>query len=96
MVVLGYLPRIKRGLGLTFGAHFLHDFVQKCSLFNTLSTDKVSMPYLFTSVIYQTQYVIKFLFRQLMTALTLRFIFDRLLKQWPTRKKRQEERNTKI
>ena len=96
MVVLGYLPRIKRGLGLTFGTHFLHNFVQKCSLFNTLSTDKVSMPYVFTFVIYQTQYVIKFLFRQLMTSLTLRFIFDRLLKQWPTRKKRQEEGNTKI
>ena len=26
MAVLGYLPKLKRGLGLVFGAHFLHDF----------------------------------------------------------------------
>ena len=26
MAVLGYLPKLKRGLGLAFGAHFLHDF----------------------------------------------------------------------
>ena len=25
MAVLGYLPKLKRGLGLAFGAHFLHD-----------------------------------------------------------------------
>ena len=24
--VLGYLAKLKRGLGLTFGTHFLHDF----------------------------------------------------------------------
>ena len=24
--VLGYLPKLKRGLGLAFGANFLHDF----------------------------------------------------------------------
>ena len=24
MAVLGYLPKLKRGLGLAFGAHFLH------------------------------------------------------------------------
>ena len=26
MAVLGYLAKLKRGLGLPFGAHFLHDF----------------------------------------------------------------------
>ena len=26
MAVLGYLAKLKRGLGLTFSAHFLHDF----------------------------------------------------------------------
>ena len=26
MAVLGYLPKLKRGLGLAFGVHFLHDF----------------------------------------------------------------------
>ena len=26
MAVLGYLAKLKRGLGLAFGAHFVHDF----------------------------------------------------------------------
>ena len=26
MAVLGYLPKFKSGLGLAFGANFLHDF----------------------------------------------------------------------
>ena len=26
MAVMGYLPKLKVDLGLTFGAHFLHDF----------------------------------------------------------------------
>ena len=26
MAVLGYLPKLKVGLGLAFGAHFQHDF----------------------------------------------------------------------
>ena len=29
MAVLGYLPKLKRGLGLAFGAYFLHDFFYK-------------------------------------------------------------------
>ena len=68
MAVLGYLPKLKRGLGLAFGAYFLHDFPWKCSLFNTLLMDKISMSYLLSLTRYQTKYVIKFLFRQLMTS----------------------------
>ena len=41
MTVLGYLPKLKRGLGLAPGAHFEHDFFKKSKLFNTLSIDKV-------------------------------------------------------
>ena len=41
MAVLGYLPALKRALGLAFCAHFQHDFL------NNLLIDKVSMPYLF-------------------------------------------------
>ena len=26
MAFLGYLPKLKRGLGIASGAHFLHDF----------------------------------------------------------------------
>ena len=32
MAVLGYLPKLKRGLRLAFGAHFLHDFSIKMFL----------------------------------------------------------------
>ena len=39
MAVLGYLPKLKRGLALAFGAYSLHDFYIKFSLLNTLSID---------------------------------------------------------
>ena len=32
MVVLGYLQKSKRGLGLAFSAHFVHDFPVKIFL----------------------------------------------------------------
>ena len=32
MAVLGYLPKLKRDLGLAFGAHFQHDFSIKIIL----------------------------------------------------------------
>ena len=37
MDVLDYLAKLKRGLGLAFGAHFLHDFynLELNSLFGT-------------------------------------------------------------
>ena len=38
MAVLGYLAKLKRGLGLPFGEHFLHDFSIK--VFNSISMDK--------------------------------------------------------
>ena len=48
LTVLGFLPKLKRGLELAFGAHFLLVFFSyKCSSFNTLSVDKVLMSYLF-------------------------------------------------
>ena len=49
--------------------------------------DKVSMSYLFCFSGYLTKWIIEFLFRQLMTSRTLRFIFDHPPKQWPTGKK---------
>ena len=33
MAVWGYLAKLKRGLGLAFGAHFLHDFSIKNILY---------------------------------------------------------------
>ena len=54
------------------------------------------MPYLFSLSRYQTKCTIKFLFRQLMTSLTLRFTLDHPLKQLPTGRKRGKGGNTKL
>ena len=93
--VLDYLPKFKKVLGLPFAAHFINDFFIKCSLSDTPSMDKISMSYLFAFSRYQTKCVIEFLFRKLMTSWTLRFIFDRPLKQWLTGRKKGKDRNTK-
>ena len=58
--------------------------------------DKVSMAYLFSFLIYQTKCVIKFLFRQLITSLTLRFICEHTLKQWLTGRRKEKDKNAKI
>ena len=55
--------------------------------------DKVSMSFL---VFPQTKCAIQFLFRQLTTSQTLRFILDQALKQCLTGTKRGEDGNTKI
>ena len=49
MAALGYLAKSKSGLGLAFGAHFLHGFPLKFSGFNILSMDKVSISHLIFS-----------------------------------------------
>ena len=54
------------------------------------------MSYLFPFSRYQIKCVIKFLFRQLMTSKTLRFISIRSLKQWSIERKIWEDKNTKI
>ena len=36
MAVLGYLPKLKRGLGLSFGAYLVHDFSIIFFLFKVL------------------------------------------------------------
>ena len=87
MAVLGYLPNQKVVWDI-----FYMIFPLKCSVFNTPSMDKVSTSYLFSFLRYQTKCVTKFLFRQLMTSETLRFI----LKQWLIGRKRLEDRITKI
>ena len=68
MTVLGYFPELKRGLGIAFGKHFLHDFSIEMFLiqysiiwqsFNVIS---------FLLLKISNKYVTKFLFRQLMTS----------------------------
>ena len=53
--------------------------------------DKVSMSHLISFSRYQTKCVIKFLFRQLMTSQTLRFLLNQPLKQWLTGKKERKK-----
>ena len=47
MTGLGYSPKLKRGMGLAFNAHFWHDFFINIFFIFFLSIDKVSIPYLF-------------------------------------------------
>ena len=54
------------------------------------------MSQLISFSIYQTKFVIRSLFRQVMTSQTLRFFLNQPLKQWLTGKKRGEDENTKI
>ena len=85
MAVLGYLAKLKRDLGLAFGAHFQHHF----SIIMFLTEYSINgqsfnvTPYSFSR--YQTKCVIKFLFR---------FFLDQPVKQWLTRRKRGEGENT--
>ena len=58
MAVLVYLAKLKRGLGLAFIAHFLHDFY--ITMFH--------IKYFISFSRYQTICAIKFLFKQLMTS----------------------------
>ena len=74
--VLAYITKLKRGLGLTFGAHFLHDFPIKCSLFDTLVMEKISMPRPISFLRYETKRVIKFWLIQL--KVVFRYIFASL------------------
>ena len=65
----GLFTKTKKGSGISFSFTFSACFFSfKCSLFNTLSIDKVSTSYLFYFSRYQTKFVTKFLFRQLMTS----------------------------
>ena len=57
--------------------------------------NKFSMSQLFFFFLYQIKCVINFLFRQLMTSQTLRFIFEQSLKQWLTERKKGEDGNIK-
>ena len=68
MAFLGYLAKLKRDLGLAFGAHFQHDFSIKIFLIEySINGQSVNVtPYFFSR--YQTKCVIKILFRPLMTS----------------------------
>ena len=85
IAVLGNLTKLKRVLGLAFGAYFLHDFSVKISLFKSLSINKVSKSHFISFSRYQTKCVIN-----------LRFFLDQPPKKWLTGEKRGKDGNTKI
>ena len=58
MPVLGYLPKLKKGLELAFDAHFLHGFFMQMLLI-LYSIDKVSMSYLFSPYLQKFEYLEK-------------------------------------
>ena len=89
----GLFSKIKKGSGAIFWCKFS---AWKCLVFNTLSMDKISMSHLISFSIYQTKCIIKFLFRQLMTAKSLRFLLNQPLRQWLTGKEKGEWEITKI
>ena len=69
MAVLGHLPTLKRGLGLAFGAYFLHDFTMKMFLFSysIYQWIKFQCHIFIPSQDIKQNSVIKFLFGQLIT-----------------------------
>ena len=93
MAFLGYLPKLKRDLGIASGTHFLHDF--PIEMFLIQYSYQWTKFQCHTFFLLKIKYVIKFLFRQLMTSQTLRFICHQPLKQWLTGRKRGEDGNTK-
>ena len=52
MALLGYLVKLKRGLGLAFGAHFLHDFYVKMFLiwYSINGQSFIVTPYFFLKI----------------------------------------------
>ena len=95
MAVLGYLGKLKRGLGLASGtAWFFHNNVPYSIPYQSM--DKVSMSHLISFSRYQTKCDIKFLFRQLMSSWTLRFFLRSTSKAMVDSEKKREDKNTKI
>ena len=92
ILLLVYIAKLKRGLGLAFGAHFLHDFSIKMFLiwysYNELNFNFTTISFLW----YQTKCVIKFLLTQLMANLK---IFFGSTAEAVADREREEDKNTK-
>ena len=96
MAVLGYLLKLKIGLGPASGAHFLHDFPINMFLIEySISGHNFNVITFFLLKI-SNKMCFKFLFRTLMTSQALRFIFDQPLKQWLTGKKEGKKKIQKF
>ena len=91
----GLFSKLKRGLGLASGKHFLHDFSIKV-FFISLSMDKVSMSHLITFSRYQTKCVIKFLSKTVDDIINFKIFPESTSKAMADREKSKEGENTKI
>ena len=91
MAGLGYLPKLKTGSGTslwcTFYAWFFHKNVPCLILYLWTKFQCTFFPSQDIKQNVLLSCVIKFLFRQLTTSETLRFIFDHSLKAMPDREK---------
>ena len=65
MVVLGYIAKLKRGVGIDFGAYFLHDCLMNIFLILHSINRKVWMMHFIFFSRYQPKCATKFLFREL-------------------------------
>ena len=96
LAILGFLPKLKRDLGLAFGAHFLHTFSIK--IFHT------SYSINWQSFIFRPEFVLKISNKMFLNSYLdnwWSYIFynlslNHLLEQWLTEGKRWQEENTKI
>ena len=88
MAFFSYLLKLKRDLRLAFGAHFLHDFFHKIVSYLILYqwTKFQCHDLLLSQDIKQNV---------LLSSYLDRYFLDQPLKQWLTRKKRNEDKNTK-
>ena len=83
MSVLGYSAKLKRGLGLTFGAHFRHQWTRfQCHIL--FLSQSIKQNVLLSSYL-DKRYVINF-----------KIFLESTLKQWLKGKNRGDDKNTKI
>ena len=94
MAVLGYLEKLKRDLGLPFGAHFQHDFSTKMFLIeHSINGQSFHVtPYFF--LIISNKMCCFSLDRWWHNK--LRFFLNQPVKQWLAGRKRGEDKNTQI
>ena len=95
MAVLGYLSKLKRGLGLALGAHFLHDFSTKCSLLILYQWTKFQCNIFFPSQVIK-QNVLLSLIWTVGDVINLKIYLRSTSKAMADRGKKGEDENTKI
>ena len=89
---LGYLAKLKRDLGLAFGAHFQHDFSIKMFLFEYSINEQSFNVTLYFFLKISKKCVIMFLFRPLMDVINLKIFLGSACKAIADREKKRGRR----